>query len=1000
MLEKQSVTINLSAGLDTKTDEKHVVPGKLTKLENGVYRKGMRIDKRLGYDEIPNFDIDGNALGTGSGLDVFNDELLLFNDQKLYGYAEGANKWVDKGFTVNTVVTSEQVVKNTATQENPDSAILNDVGVYAWEDSRGGVRASIVDEQSGSILLADQLLFLGGSVSRPRCFVAGQYIYVAVVQSAQILCYGVNTRLPNEFEFNIMVQSGVDANSTFEVINVGERIFLLYNNSGGNTSGKWFNYNLDSLTDGLYIDRDYTYGDMDNCCTLVFDTPNNSIFCYYHNGAGDLRKVIFDEYGREQSDASVNATFTTLENVTAIEQTPNTSIWDIYFSVPGGFTADVLKVHKITDNNDSYGPPSVIMRSVSLYTKAWSHTDNNGNRSVYLGVAHESDLQATYFVITGDGTVVGKQQYTNGGGLRDIGRNLANVTQVGDVFSYAILKKNRIVSENATIFTPTGVMRTSVDFSNVNRFVAKQLGNNLMIVGGVLNMYDGQSIVEHGFLLWPERVVTAAVGSGGSLADGVYQVYVVYEWADNYGQIHRSRPSVASSVTCSAGGSDSITVTAPTLRVTRKDGSSRAAVSVVGYVTEVNGSIAYRFTSVSTPILNDLSVDTVSLGTITSVTTSNEILYTTGDVLANDPAPACSVIEVFQNRAWLAGLEEASAVNFSKENKIGAPVEFTADFTKAIESGGGRVKALSFIDDKLIAMKSDKSYITYGDGPNDTDTLGGFSDFESIAFDVGSENPRSITRIPGGIIVKTKKGFYAIDSALNPSYVGADVEAFNSLEVTSANLIPDLNEVRFTTATGEMLIYNYFYGRWSTATNLAGPAARVWKNKITVLRSDGTIFVQNPSVWKDAEAAYGMVLESGWISFGNLSSFKRVYQLMLMGSYKSNHKLRVKIAYDNNDAWEHGGVYDPTASFPVETYGDDSPYGETDTPYGGEPVDYCIRVNMKRQKCSSFKFRIEELVTAATTGTQQSLTISDMGLLVGMKRGMVKKGQGRNLKLS
>ena len=226
------------------------------------------------------------------------------------------------------------------------------------------------------------------------------------------------------------------------------------------------------------------------------------------------------------------------------------------------------------------------------------------------------------------------------------------------------------------------------------------------------------------------------------------------------------------------------------------------------------------------------------------------------------------------------------------------------------------------------------------------------------------------------------------------------VEEYNGQTVTSANLIPDLNEVRFTTSDGLLLTYNYYFGKWNTASNLKSNSSVLWKNKHVLLKTNGDIFAQNQSIFKDASAGYGMVLESGWISFGSLSSFKRVYELLFMGTYKSAHRVRVKVAYDNDPSWIHSGVYDPTAEFPVEMYGDDSPFGESGTVYGGAPIDYAIRVRLKRQKCSSIKFRFEELTESATTGTHEALTISDVGLLVGMKKGAVKKGQTRNMKLS
>lgn len=995
VLQKQAVTINLSTGLDTKTDSKHVIPGKMTRLENCVFRKGMSLEKRRGFDEIKNLDINSNALGVGSALANFKDELLQYNNQLLYGYSQNAGKWISKGTSFTSLIESKQIVKNTATQTQADSAALNGVGVYGWEDSRGGVRGSVLDETTGSVLLSDVLIDANGE--RVKCLAFGLYLYVFYVTTSQELKVSrVNPESPGSFETPVLISSSLDATyPNYDVINYeDERILIFLNEATAITiQSIWLDQDLNVLA-GIFPPRTYTPHSFDQCVAIV--PANNQIYILYRDfTSAALRFILLDSAARIVDTGATIEVITNVNNVTGIANDANDGIL-VFYEVPGA-TPDVTIIKTCEIVGTTVGTLSVFMRSVGLWTRAFEYTDANNIRNIFMGVTHESDLQSTFFVIRSDGLIVGKQQYTNGSGLTSK-PFLATVNQTGNQFSYTILKKNQIISENATIFTPTGVMRTTLDFTNSDTFISREVGNNLLIVGGVLNMYDGDSIVEHGFLLYPERVTAVANGSGGSLDVGDYLIYIVYEWTDNFGQIHRSRPSVATSV--SAVANDSIDVTAPTLRLTRKDGTNRSNVSIVGYVTEANGSIAYRFTSITTPILNDTTVDTVSLGTITSVSTTSEILYTVGNVLPNDPAPACSVIEVFQNRAWLGGLENPSQVWFSKENKLGLPVEFSDEFQKAIETANGPVTSLSFVDDKLLAFKADRYFITYGDGPNDTNTLGGFSEFEDRSVDIGCENPRSITFLPNGIMLKTKKGFYSIDSALTAQYIGADVEEFNGLTVTSANLLPDLNECRFTTNDGALLIYNYYYGKWSTATNLKANSAVLWQNALTILKTNGTIFNYNDAIFKDATAGYGVVLESGWISMGNISSYKRVYELLFFGNYKSQHKIRVKIAYNNDDSWLHSGVYDPTTSFPVEYYGDDSPYGETNTVYGGKPIDYCVRVRLKKQKCSSFKFRFEELTTSATVGTHEAMTISDLGILVGLKKGAVKKPQSRNLKMS
>ena len=53
-LGKQNISISFGKGVDTKTDNKQVVPGKLLNLENAVLKKVGKFVKRFGYGVINN----------------------------------------------------------------------------------------------------------------------------------------------------------------------------------------------------------------------------------------------------------------------------------------------------------------------------------------------------------------------------------------------------------------------------------------------------------------------------------------------------------------------------------------------------------------------------------------------------------------------------------------------------------------------------------------------------------------------------------------------------------------------------------------------------------------------------------------------------------------------------------------------------------------------------------------------------------------------------------
>ncbi len=53
-LQKQIVPLNVSVSANQKTDPQTLTPGTLTTLENARFSKGNRIDKRHGYQVLPN----------------------------------------------------------------------------------------------------------------------------------------------------------------------------------------------------------------------------------------------------------------------------------------------------------------------------------------------------------------------------------------------------------------------------------------------------------------------------------------------------------------------------------------------------------------------------------------------------------------------------------------------------------------------------------------------------------------------------------------------------------------------------------------------------------------------------------------------------------------------------------------------------------------------------------------------------------------------------------
>jgi len=430
-------------------------------------------------------------------------------------------------------------------------------------------------------------------------------------------------------------------------------------------------------------------------------------------------------------------------------------------------------------------------------------------------------------------------------------------------------------------------------------------------------------------------------------------------------------------------------VQVPTLRLTSKED-----VVLELYRTEDAGSIYYLASSVSVPTFNDTTVDTVTIldGTTDAILITKQALYTTGGVLDNAPAPAASFIgtHTASDRLFVI-VENSNILQYSKQRFGRAPVEFNEALQMNIDTVGGTLSAVASMDEKLIVWAQDATFFVAGSGPNNLGEQDNYTLPERISTDVGCTEPASIVLIPDGIMFKSRKGIFLLTRALALDYIGAPVEEFNDLEITSAKVVPKLNQVRFTNQTGDCLVYNYVLKIWCTFDNHQANSAEVVENNYYYVRTDSQLFKENETSFADNGSPISIAIETGWMSFNNIQGFQRVYKMLVLASYKSEHQLRVQVAYDFNDAWVQECLITPTDEFlEGTTYGEDSPYG-SGTPYGGDGNVYQARFDFARQKCQSFKMRISDVQSTAGEG----LSLSVFTLQVGAKTGLNKPNQNR-----
>lgn len=769
-LIKSNTPILFSGGLDQKRPEKLSIPGRFLALVNCIRRKYGQVEKRFGFTSLGRDVVNASVtIDSGTNLANFREDVLLFTDFQLFSYASASDNWIYKSDIVNNTLSSRPIIRNGAIQAMPDMATNGGFTATVWEDSRGGIGASIHDDETGASVVSDYQLSATGK--RPKVYaVLGNFLFV-YIKGSDLISVKVAVVDPATFGAEVTVQGGTTADKPWDVTPIGSNAVFVFNNTASGLTVGYIDSNGvvgslagNALPDPITIASGTTLGS--DCTTIYVNPMTGVIYLSYHDAATSTNLRLHAITGDLATQAV--ATVEAIANVRNVTLTELDNIVYIFYEI----SAASPKNHfvKFRPANDWMGAgaitfaaaATVFVRSVGLDTKSFVYNDD-----VYITVTHESGLQPTYFVIRYTGAlIVTKMAPELGGGLtRDAARvlksGLCRVSLADDGYIGAIQLRNQLTTENdgTILSTQVGINRFSIAFA-ADAFSTSTLGENMAIAGGLVQAYDGVSVNELNYNVYPEDIASAAAASG-SLTAGTYAFQVIYEWVDGRGQIHRSAPSVIKTQPVTA--LQKIQVTIPTLRLTSK----QTIINCVVYVATVGLSQVYYRHGV---VANDKTADTVVYEILTEAVVTNEVLYTVGGIIDNQSPPSAGVIHQHKNRFFIADLEDGS-IGYSKESVVQEGVAFSDFFHIAMEADGGRIRGLATLDSNLAIFKRDRIYYLPGDGPVDTGAQNDYPRPIPIASDVGTENPASIAETPLGIFFKSSKGIYLLQRNLVTKYV-------------------------------------------------------------------------------------------------------------------------------------------------------------------------------------------------------------------------------------
>ncbi len=992
-LQDQELAIALGQGLDQKTDSKAVVAGKLLRLENGLFTEGHQIDKRPGYDNLTNVTFSPYSGTTGTlvapkMVKEYNDELICADSGRLYSYSPNLAAWVDKGPYESIASLQSEVSAGSAStsQTYQSSALLGNYMLVSWQQSSAGTTsafAAVIDITTGAKIYPDTAIAAGtlpiacalGTTKLAVFYVTGGNIVAKVFTiSGGAVTVGAATSTilakstPSYAVANTSSGAVVTSNGATKTVDTAGAVV---NSTTGFTR---------VLTPSITVGTNgniWVYGG-------VADGGGNNILFGYIIYSATLTSVLVETaiatVAGSAGSAVSQGIVAVADSTTAQTAVMATNYFGGSIQAPPKYpittksvtSAGVISAHNFTTTlMDIYSKPFYI--GTSRYILMLVDLAN---------VAASYPLQPAVFLMNMDaapavgstvrGVAVAKALVGTAPSVALYGYQAPVIVFSSTKIGFASAFLSEEILEGSTTATPINSSAIiTFDWSHQDAYQSLVFNNQLLLGGGIVSMYDGNICAELGFHQFPVIQGAAFTTNAGNIPiAGNYLYAAIFTWVDNQGNLHSSAPSPAVVPNNTGGAANQtclVTITAPSL--TTKDPAYSGTVIVTLYRTITNGTTFYQVGHV-TASANPTSTTAVQI--TDNLSDANLILgtplYTTGDILENDPPPPCLVMNGHNNRVWMVDSTQNNTYWYSKTSQLTVGASFSGNLTNSIDSKGGGISGMVELDEKQILFKEDnRIVILYGDGANDTGAGSTISTPQFVQTDVGCSYSKSIISMPDGIIFKSPKGWYMLDRSTKVAYIGFPVEDLNAQDVTSAERLNNKTVCVFLTSSGYTVAYDYFFNQWSTFTNHAGYAATIFGGYYTYARTDGSIYKQNLTSYLDNTTSYLLKLQTSWLHVGKIQGFQRVRSVLALGSGLSpttGHGLQISAAYDFVESFSSPIAYIlPSASGPFQ-----------------------YREHLPRQKCDTVSLLIEE-VSASAGASGEYLALTDLGFDAALKKG-------------
>ena len=874
MLEKQTVTFPMRAGLDQGTDA-DADPQGLLLLDNAVYDKEGAARPRGAFRwEVT------MPTGTPRGL-VSGRALALF-------YEDSTGKGKLAPYTPGTgVVTHTQSVAQTATEPfisffnsrsvqfvEAASIVLADglrywaVVSLEWNNKTSASRDGwlrLFDHQ-GALLYETALTGASGGAGdfkAVRVVATGTGFATALLSDAGSSVGGIKVQ---HWTVNLASQDfTLDNTNTISTVEWNLGIDLVYRSgftyvSYGNDAQT--TVSVRRIDTSSFVSLTYTSSatTIYAAATAIAFTSTGYLILGYYNGTGVMKLVSINSTSMTDISTIDGTTFTAPSSITMA------AVGSTFQVYGGGFTTLVSSLYQATC---SVTGSTLAITSSGTSTGMYLLSKPLEDGSVAVGRALASvDGIWGGFLWHPDGYVY--SQVGHSVILPDDITNLAAaVNMLSDVAFISFPSVLEVFGEgDAKNLRYTGVIE-AVNTRPEN--VANTTINGITyLASGVLAAWDGHQIVP-GAAIGPFLLNSLTASAGAGLTAGVYNYSLVTQLTTTDGQVILSRPSEPYAVTVS-GGNLRVDVSLqnynPALYFSRMAPEGRIEVRV--YRTTSNDSTMHLLRV----LRSDLSATITFTDSVADTTLeAGELLYTDGGELASDMPPPFRHIWSHRNRVMGINAEKPTQIWFTKEAATPVVPQWNAELIKNVENSGGELIAGASLGDKCVLFQRNQILIFSGEGPDALGNNDSFSTPEIIALGIGAMDGFSVVQVPGGIIFRSDEGFYALSQDGSVNFVGkAVLDVERAMGPTkAAAYFPSLHQAWWSGVDSDkILVYDTRFNRWSTLT---GP----WTGATGFVEYDGSVYVVDdaaaPKLYRyDLDEAGDKIGEGTYQSFAITAS--------------------------------------------------------------------------------------------------------------------------------